>query len=259
MSLWNQFLWVIFPYLALVTFVLGHVYRYRYDQYGWTPKSSQLLERRMLMWGVLLFHWGFLFVLGGHVMGLLVPLGVYRAIGVSDHNYHLLSLWAGAPVGIVALVGILLLNLRRWTIPRIRRNTDAMRFVTDALLLFVILLGLGATIGYRVYASQYELQGEFEYRDTVGAWFRSLFLFRPDASLMVGAPLIFQIHSLSAFVLFALWPFSSLVHVFSVPIGYLRRSYVQYRSTNPRATLARERARKAGEKPATAGQSSKVE
>lgn len=259
MSLWNQFLWVIFPYLALVTFVLGHVYRYRYDQYGWTPKSSQLLERRMLMWGVLLFHWGFLFVLGGHVMGLLVPIGVYRAIGVSDHNYHLLSLWAGAPVGIVALVGILLLNLRRWTIPRIRRNTDAMRFVTDALLLFVILLGLGATIGYRVYASQYELQGEFEYRDTVGAWFRSLFLFRPDASLMVGAPLIFQIHSLSAFVLFALWPFSSLVHVFSVPIGYLRRSYVQYRSTNPRATLARERARKAGEKPATAGQSSKVE
>ena len=59
------------------------------------------------------------------------------------------------------------------------------------------------------------------------------------------APLIFQVHALSAFVLFALWPFSSLVHVFSVPLGYLRRSHVQYRSSNPKASMARERARKA--------------
>jgi nitrate reductase gamma subunit len=259
LNAWHQFLWVIFPYLSLVTFVLGHIYRYRYDQYGWTPKSSQLLERRLLMWGVLLFHWGFLFVFGGHVMGLLVPIGVYRTLGVSDHNYHLLSLWAGAPVGFVALVGILLLNIRRWFIPRIRANTDAMRFVTDALLLVVILLGLAATIGYRVYATQYELHGEFEYRDTVGAWFRSLFVFRPDPELMVGAPLIFQLHTLSAFVLFALWPFSSLVHVFSVPLGYLRRSYVQYRSLNPRATLARERAQREGRTPPRIEQSRRIE
>jgi nitrate reductase gamma subunit len=215
LTLWHQFLWVIFPYLSLVTFVLGHIFRYRYDQYGWTPKSSQLLERRLLMWGVLLFHWGFLFVFGGHV--------------------------------------------RRWFIPRIRNNTDTIRFLTDALLLVVIGLGLAATIGYRVYASQYELHGEFEYRDSVGAWFRSLFLFRPDASLMVGAPLIFQLHTLSAFVLFALWPFSSLVHVFSVPLGYLRRSYVQYRSSNPQATLARERASKVTKKPAKAEQGSHIE
>lgn len=259
MNLWNQFLWVIFPYLALVTFVLGHVYRYVYDQYGWTPKSSQILERRLLMWGVLLFHWGFLFVFAGHVMGLLVPIEVYRAMGVSDHNYHLLSLWAGSVVGVAALIGILLLNLRRWFIPRIRANTDAMRFITDALLLVVILLGLGATIGYRVYASQYELQGEFEYRDTIGPWFRSLFYFAPQPELMVGAPLIFQVHTLSAFVLFALWPFSSLVHVFSLPIGYLRRSYVQYRSTNPRASLARERARRANKAPDKVDQSRRVE
>lgn len=259
MNLWNQFLWVIFPYLALVTFVLGHVYRYVYDQYGWTPKSSQILERRMLMWGVLLFHWEFLFVFGGHVMGLLVPIEIYGAMGVSDHNYHLLSLWAGAPVGIVAMIGILLLNLRRWSIPRIRANTDAMRFITDALLLVVILLGLGATIGYRVYASQYELQGEFEYRDTIGPWFRSLFYFSPQPDLMVGAPLIFQVHTLSAFVLFALWPFSSLVHVFSVPLGYFRRSYIQYRSSNPQASLARERARKADKVPSKVEQSRRVE
>ena len=46
------------PYLALVTFVLGHIYRYVYDQYGWIPVSSQRLERRLLMWGVLLLASG---------------------------------------------------------------------------------------------------------------------------------------------------------------------------------------------------------
>jgi nitrate reductase gamma subunit len=259
LNAWDQFLWVIFPYLTLVTFVLGHVYRYRYDQYGWTPKSSQLLERRLLMWSVLLFHWGFLFVFVGHVMGLLVLIDFYHAFGISNHNYHLLSLWAGAPVGIVAMIGILLLNIRRWFIPRIRNNTDTIRFITDALLLVVIVLGLAATIGYRVYASQFELHGEFEYRDSMGVWFRNLFLFRPEAALMVGAPLIFQLHTLSAFVLFALWPFSSLVHVFSIPLGYLRRSYVQYRSSNPQATLARERTRKAGKESAKIEQSSRLE
>jgi nitrate reductase gamma subunit len=259
LNAWHQFLWVIFPYLSLVTFVLGHVYRYRYDQYGWTPKSSQLLERRLLMWGVLLFHWGFLFVLGGHVMGLLVPIGVYHAIGVSNHNYHLLSLWAGAPVGAAALMGILLLNIRRWFIPRIRNNTETMRFLTDGLLLVVVFLGLAATIGYRIYVNQYNLPAEFEYRENIAPWFRSLFYFSPNPELMLEVPFIFQLHTLSAFVLFALWPFSSLVHVFSVPLGYLRRSYVQYRSSNPQATLARERARNAGKKPAAVEQSSKVE
>lgn len=260
MNLWHQFLWVIFPYLALVTFVLGHVYRYVYDQYGWTPKSSQILERRLLMWGVLLFHWGFLFVFIGHVMGLLVPIGVYRSLGVSDHDYHLLSLWAGAAVGAAAMIGILLLNIRRWFIPRIRRNTETMRFVTDALLLVVIVLGMAATVGYRVYVSQYDLPAEFEYRENIGPWFRSLFYFSPNPELMLEVPLIFQLHTLSAFVLFALWPFSSLVHVFSVPLGYLRRSHVQYRSSNPRASLARDRALREGKKkPPAVEQSRRVE
>jgi len=260
MNLWDQFLWVIFPYLSLVTFVLGHVYRYAYDQYGWTPKSSQILERRLLMWGVLLFHWGFLFVFAGHVMGLLVPLEVYRSLGVSDDNYHILSLWAGATVGAVALIGILLLNIRRWFIPRIRRNTETMRFITDALLLVVIVLGMAATVGYRVYVNQYDLPAEFEYRENIGPWFRSLFYFSPNPELMLEVPLVFQLHTLSAFVLFALWPFSSLVHVFSVPLGYLRRSYVQYRSSNPRATLARDRAHREGKKtPPAVEQSRRVE
>jgi nitrate reductase gamma subunit len=110
-----------------------------------------------------------------------------------------------------------------------------------------------------VYAEQYQLQAEFEYRETIGVWFRSLFAFRPDPALMVGAPLIFQIHTLAAFVLFALWPFSSLVHTFSVPLGYFRRSYIQYRSSNPKASLAHEREREKEKKPVKAEQGRSTE
>lgn len=213
MNLWDQFLWVIFPYLALATFVIGHIYRYVYDQYGWTAKSSEMLEKRLLMWGVLLFHWGLALIFIGHVMGLLIPIGVYRNMGVSDENYHLLSLWGGAPAGFVTLAGILLLNLRRWFVRHVRVTSTRMDFATDALLLIVIALGMSAIIGYRIYVDQVKLPGEFEYRATIGPWFRSLFTFSPNPELMVDAPLIFQLHTLSAFLLFALWPFSRLVRV----------------------------------------------
>ena len=69
----DTFLWVIVPYLCLATFVVGHFWRYRYDKFGWTTRSSQLYEDRLLRIGSPLFHFGMLGVVGGHVIGLLVP------------------------------------------------------------------------------------------------------------------------------------------------------------------------------------------
>lgn len=251
MNLWDQFLWVIFPYLALATFVIGHIYRYVYDQYGWTAKSSEMLEKRLLMWGVLLFHWGFVLIFIGHVMGLVVPVQFYNAIGFERQYYEVLSLWAGTFAGLVGITGILLLNIRRWFVSRVKSNTDTMRFVIDALLLVVMLLGLIGTLGYRVWVGTLGLPGaailgepEFDYRTTIGPWFRGLFVFSPNPELMTGVPLIFQLHTLSAFVLFALWPFSSLVHAWSFPVRYIGRSYVLYRSSNPKRALARDRAKR---------------
>ena len=79
----NQFLWVIFPYICLTTFVGGHLWRYRYDKFGWTTRSSQLYEDRLLRIGSPLFHFGILAVFLGHVMGLGVPKSWTEAVGVS--------------------------------------------------------------------------------------------------------------------------------------------------------------------------------
>ena len=222
----NAVPWIAFPYLAGALFVAGHLWRWRFDRLGWTSRSSQLLEQRWLRIGSPLFHIGLLGVLGGHVIGLLVPAGATSAIGVSDHVYHVFSLAAGGSFGVLALAGIVILTLRRLLIGRVRRNGSGVDIAVDLILLVVIGLGMGETIGWQLGV------GEYAYRETVSVWFRGLFAFHADASLMSGAPWIYQAHTLASVALFALWPFSRLVHVWTAPVQYaIRRAHILYRGS----------------------------
>ena len=111
----STFLWVIYPYICLAVFVVGHLWRYRYDKFGWTTRSSQLYEDRLLRIGSPLFHFGMLFVAVGHFMGLIVPQGWTDRAGVSQELYHIVALAGGLPAGIAALVGLGILVYRRRT------------------------------------------------------------------------------------------------------------------------------------------------
>ena len=102
-------LWVIVPYLCIAVFVGGHVWRYRYDKFGWTTRSSQLYERRLLRWGSPLFHFGILAALGGHVVGLLIPKSATEAVGVSETMYHVVAVGLGGIAGFGTVVGMALL------------------------------------------------------------------------------------------------------------------------------------------------------
>jgi nitrate reductase gamma subunit len=223
----NVLPWVVVPYLALAVFVGGHAWRWRHDRLGWTSRSSQLLEQRWLRIGSPLFHIGLLGVVGGHVIGLLVPASATRAAGVSDHAYHVFSLAAGGTFGTLALVGITILTLRRLLVPAVRRAGSPVDLAVNLLLLAVIALGMGATLRQLVV-------GEYVYRDTISVWFRGLWTLGPDPSLMAGAPAIYQAHVLASFALFALWPFSGLVHVWTAPVQYLvRGAHILYRGPLP--------------------------
>jgi nitrate reductase gamma subunit len=224
----NALPWIVIPYLAFAAFVLGHLWRWRYDRLGWTSRSSQLLEQRWLRIGSPLFHIGLLGVIGGHVIGILVPARATRAAGVSDHLYHVFSLGAGGTFGALALAGIVILTLRRVLVPAVRRAGRPVDLGVDLLLLTVIASGMGATIGRQLGV------GEYDYRETVAVWFRGLWTLHPDPSLMTGAPWIYEAHVLASFALFALWPFSRLVHVWTMPAQYLvRRAHILYRGPVP--------------------------
>ncbi len=220
----NLFLWVIFPYLCLTTFVVGHWWRYRVDQFNWTTRSTQLYERRMLRWGSMLFHYGLLAVIGGHVMGLLVPASLTERLGITEAQYHIVSVGAGTITGLVCLVGFLILVYRRGTVRRVSLATSRIDVITFALLAVVVILGMTETIGANL------LGGGYDYRATVAIWFRGVFMFDPQPALMASAPLVYRLHALAAFLLFALWPFSRLIHAWSIPLQYLWRPYIVYRS-----------------------------
>ncbi|HWB69360.1 MAG TPA: respiratory nitrate reductase subunit gamma [Solirubrobacterales bacterium] len=219
--------WVAIPYACITVFVVGHVWRYRTGKLTWTTRSTQLLERRLLKIGALLFHLGLLAVIGGHVLGILVPEAATEALGVSEGLYHAVSVTAGTSAGLAMTAGFAILLYRRTRVPRVRRTTTNADRATYALLALVIATGMWATVGINLFG------GGYDYRQTVGPWFRGLFLFNPDPSLMSGAPLVYQVHALSAMALYALWPFSRLVHAWSVPIAYLRRSPILYRRRAP--------------------------
>jgi nitrate reductase gamma subunit len=216
-------LWVAFPYICLTVFVVGHFWRYRYDKFGWTTRSSQMYERRLLRWGSPLFHVGILIVFLGHVMGLGVPKSWTEAVGISEGLYHFLAVTLGAVAGFATVVGMTILIYRRRTVGPVFSATTKMDKVMYLFLGAVILLGLWNTVASNIL-------GHFDYRDSVSVWFRGIFRFDPHPELMADAPPGFQVHGLVAFALFALWPFTRLVHVFSAPLGYLTRPYIVYRS-----------------------------
>jgi nitrate reductase gamma subunit len=224
----NVLLWVVVPYVCLVVFALGTVWRHRYDRFGWTTRSSQLYETAILRWGSPLFHFGVLLVLVGHVGGLVVPKAWTEAVGIGEHAYHLSAVYLGTVAGVCTLLGMTILILRRRLVGPVfaatTRNDKAMYLILAA----VIVLGLVATVRANVLGAGYD------YRETVSPWFRSLFSLRPEPAAMAGVPVSLQAHVLAAFALFAAWPFTRLVHAFSAPVGYLTRPYVVYRSRDDR-------------------------
>jgi nitrate reductase gamma subunit len=223
----DALLWVAIPYVCIATFILGHVWRYRYDKFGWTTRSSQMYERRLLRWASPLFHFGLLFAIGGHVVGILVPESWTNKIGLSETAYHAMAATLGSIAGLMTFVGLVLLVYRRRTVGPVFSATTRNDKAMYVLLAATIIVGVYTT--FRGNAAN-----PHDYRTTVAPYFRSVFAFQPDVDLITAAPFGFQLHTMLAWLLFAAWPFTRLVHVFSAPIGYLTRPYIVYRSRGPK-------------------------
>jgi len=223
-------LYAVLPYAAIAIFAVGSWWRYRRDQYGWGARSSQLLESRVLKYGSTIFHFGVLAAIGGHVLGILVPASWTSAVGLSDSAYHVIAVLGGVSAGAAVAVGFLILVYRRIRFPRVRVVTTHMDVAVFGLLAVGIATGLLATLT--------NLGDSVDYRETVAPYFRQVLILDPKPGLMTGEgiSLIFQIHVVSVWFLYALWPFSRLVHAWSVPVDYLRRSPIPYRGRAPRPT-----------------------
>ena len=222
----DMLLFGIYPYLAGAVFLIGSLIRFDREQYTWKSDSSQLLKRGQLRLGSNLFHIGILGIFFGHLVGLLTPIGVWHALGVTAPAKQLLAIGAGGLFGLVMLVGIAVLMHRRYSEPRIRATTTTMDWVVLWLLLIQLALGLCSIL-----ASLEHLDGGEMVR--LMTWAQHVVSFQGDAAPLVsGAPLVFKIHLVLGMTIFLVFPFSRLVHIWSgfATLGYLTRAYQIVRS-----------------------------
>ena len=214
----NDFLFGIYPYIALVVLIVGSIARYERDPFTWKTSSSQLLRRRQLVVGSILFHVGVLVIFAGHVVGLLTPIWVFDALGISHQAKQILAVVAGGVAGVMALAGGAMLFHRRWTDPRIRQTSSVGDIAVLAMLLGQLVLGLGT-----IFVSLGHIEGGEMVKFM--AWAQGIFTFDPDAAAYVAdAALIFKLHLVLGLTILLVTPFTRLVHVISgvfVPLRYL--------------------------------------
>ncbi len=213
----NSLLFGVYPYIALSVLALGSILRFDREQYTWRSGSSQLLRRKQLVAGSVLFHLGVLVIFAGHLVGLLTPIAVFEYFGVSHTAKQLLAMIAGGVAGIFALLGALLLLHRRLFDARIR-NTSSFADIAILILLTVQLcLGL-ATIPL----SAQHLDGSEMVKFMT--WAQGIFTFRSDAANYVAdVHPIFKAHLILGMTMLLVFPFTRLVHMLSAPIWYLNR------------------------------------
>lgn len=226
-------IYVILPYVAMTVFVAGLIWRRKTDSYGWNAGSTQLLEGRVQRYASVIFHLGVLAAIGGHVLGILIPIGWTGWFGLNEGAYHVIAVIGGVSAGGAVIVGFAMLVYRRLKFPRVRATTSRMDVAVFAMLAFGIVTGMLCTLT--------NFGDAVHYRETVAPYFRQLFVFNPEPELMTGGgvTLVFQVHVVGVWFLYMLWPFSRLVHAFSVPVGYFGRSPIVYRPRTARSMSSR--------------------
>jgi nitrate reductase gamma subunit len=230
----NHVLFGWYPYLCLIVFLVGSLIRFDREQYSWKTGSSQLLRRRQLMWGSNLFHIGVLVILAGHAGGLLTPVWVFDMLGVAHGQKQLTAMVAGGIAGTACFIGLTMLVHRRLFDPRIRRTSSFGDIAVLLMLYAQLILGL-ATIP----VSAQHLDGHEMVKFM--NWAQGIVTLQPGASDYVAdVNIIFKLHLMLGMTILLVFPFTRLVHIWSVPVWYLGRSgYQIVRSGRPRGAAVR--------------------
>lgn len=215
----DNFIFIGLPYGALALFIFVLPYRYFVNRLTWTPYSTQFLERNTLYWGAMAWHFGIVLVLLAHLIGFLAPRLVEALL--ANQAFFLILENISLGLGLLALFGSAALLFRRLTAERIKAVTS----MADRLLL--VLLIVQAATG--VYTSVYVRWGYQWYHYTAVPYLYSLLAFRPAIEYVSDFPFFFKLHVAGAYLILAILPFTKLVHLLYLPVGFLKDPPIVYR------------------------------
>ncbi len=215
MAFYNNFFFIVLPYLAIIIFLIGTIYRFRAVKFNYSSLSSQFFETRKLYWGSVPFHWGIVFLFFGHLIAFLVPSYVLLW-NQQPLRLAILELTAFT-FGLMTLIGLINLFYRRLSNEHVRKVTNYADIVLEILLLAEIVLGLWIAVGYRWGSSWFAV--------VLSPYLKSVFNLNPQIDAVVMLPLVIQLHIVFAFIILLIIPFTRLVHLLVFPLNYLWRPY----------------------------------
>jgi nitrate reductase gamma subunit len=160
------FIGFVLPYITLLVFILGMIYRIKMWTSLATPKMTlfpapspgrerftEVLKETFLFKSLFngdksLWAMGWLF----HVMLLLIFIGHFRVfawlpdrmlqtIGMTPENIDTMSLVSGGAAGIVILVSLLIILGRRFGVKRVRQISESGDYFALILILLIVLTG----------------------------------------------------------------------------------------------------------------------
>jgi nitrate reductase gamma subunit len=234
-------LFVWYPYFCLTAFLMGSLIRFDREQYTWKASSSQILRKKQLQWGSNLFHFGILFLLLGHTVGLLTPKAVY-SIFITAPQKQMLAIIAGGIAGTICFVGLSLLLHRRLFDVRIRQTSSFMDLAVLFILWVQLCLGL-LTLPFSVQHTDGSVM------ITLSHWAQGILTLQPvDAKTLQGLDWPYLLHLVLGMTIFLIFPFSRLVHIWSAPVWYLGRK--GYQVVRTRRSLAGNDAQRPTHNPA---------
>lgn len=206
-------LFAVLPYVALMLFLAGTIWRYRAQKFTYSSLSSQFLENQHHFWALVPFHYGIIAITVGHLVGFLIPREVLL------WNSRPLRLWileaSALAFGLLTLIGLLGIIVRRANDSKLRRVTSAADWIVYALLLVSVFTG--------VYTAVFHPWGSSWFATTLSPYLWSLVKLRPDAALLGGLPWSIKLHIVNAWLVIGFFPFSRLVHILVAPNPYLWR------------------------------------
>ncbi len=235
----NFILFGVMPYVALTVFLVGSIARYERDPFTWKSSSSQLLRRKQLIWGSILFHVGILTVFVGHMVGLFTPVRVLDTLGIPYALKQWMAVLIGGPAGVAALIGATMLLHRRLFDPRIRVTSSLPDILILGLIWLQLVIGL-LTITQTLQHMDGEKMVLFM------QWSQSVVTWNVNAwTTVVDVHWLYKLHIFLGLIITMLFPFTRLVHIFSgfaAPFRYLltRPGYQIVRSRRSQAFPVRK-------------------
>lgn len=214
----NHFFFAVYPYICLVILTLGLIFRYMATPGEWNARSSNLFAKKSLFVGSYLFHYAIIITFFGHVGGLLIPPAFMDIFGFTPAVHFAVAGIMGKILSVCVFAGLCILLFRHYASPDVRATTVPMDIVVILCILFQSVTG-----GWQDYVTRTPVFLP------VGLWIRGVLACQPDPAIMANAPIAIKMHVVCGFAIFAMIPFSRLVHFFSIPLTWCWRPLIAYR------------------------------